>query len=82
MRREAVPCERVMVVVSAGQGAEPVRVSAERYKSKCRRGMYTKRFSSRPVTTGSGCAPSAMLFVVRVTGVVSGTEAHWRVHSE
>ena len=35
MRREAVPCERVMVVVSAGQGAE-LRVCAERYKSKCR----------------------------------------------
>jgi len=43
VRREAVPCERVMVVVSAGQGAE-LRVSAERYKSKCRPGMYTKRF--------------------------------------
>ena len=49
MRREAVPCERVMVVVSAGQGAE-LRVCAERYKSKCQAGMYTKRFSSRPVT--------------------------------
>lgn len=37
VRREAVPCERVMlmVVVSAGQGAE-LRVCAERYKSKCR----------------------------------------------
>ena len=53
MRREAVPCERVMVVVSAGQGAE-LRVCAERYKSKSemQAGMYTKRFSSHPAVTG------------------------------
>lgn len=59
MRREAVPCERVMVVVSAGQGAE-LRVCAERYKSKTKCQLHagtcthktSKRFSSRPVTTG------------------------------